>query len=188
MCSACSKGYSGSGKTKCSDIDDCATSKRCVSPDTLVQLKCINQPGISFKCDCGSSYFGANGTCFINNKCSLSPCDKNGACSISGPGKFTCKCNKGYTGDGLLSCKDVNGCATGSCDKLTTCSDVAASADTTGKDFKCSACPSGYAGNGKIGCSDIDDCVGNPCGGGGKCSNDVAGSGKWKCKCDLGYK
>ena len=186
-CSACPKGYSGSGSTSCNDIDDCSTSKKCVAPQTKEQLTCVNKPGTAFSCDCGSKYFGANGTCYLKNACALNPCAANSQCNSASNGKYTCSCNKGYTGDGAIQCNDVDGCTKSPCDKLTTCKDVAAASDKSGSDYTCTACPAGYAGRGDTKCSDVDDCIGNPCGGGGQCSNDGAGTGNWKCKCSLGY-
>ncbi|CAH3173478.1 unnamed protein product, partial [Porites evermanni] len=93
-------------------------------------------------------------------------------------GSFTCSCNEGYTGDGIL-CEDENECEAGthSCDANAQCSNTIGS-------FTC-ACLQGYAGNG-LSCSDINECTtsAHDCHAEAICSNT---DGSFTCNCNQGY-
>jgi len=93
-------------------------------------------------------------------------------------GSFTCTCNVGYTGSGIL-CTDVNECTIGThnCDAGAVCTNSDSS-------FTCS-CGVGYTGNGRT-CSNIDECAMNMgnCASNAVCTDAV---GSFTCNCALGY-
>ncbi|XP_028408891.1 uncharacterized protein LOC114531487 [Dendronephthya gigantea] len=78
----------------------------------------------------------------------LDDCHINAQC-IKKDGWFSCRCNPGYSGNGV-SCRDINECSLPN-----TCSSNATCSNTQGS-YRCT-CKSGFIGNGTI-CQDIDEC------------------------------
>jgi len=91
-------------------------------------------------------------TCTDINECTsgANNCSANATCTNT-LGSFTCACNTGYSGTGVV-CSDINECTTGA----NNCSANATCTNTLGS-FTC-ACNTGYTGDGVT-------CVGS-CGGG----------------------
>ena len=100
------------------DIDECAGSHDCHEKAT-----CNDTVG-SYICDCIFGYTGDGKSCkgmfgFIiyvsryiyldYDECGIgriNKCDTNAACS-NYDGDYSCTCNKGYFGDGKVSCKGI---------------------------------------------------------------------------------
>jgi len=171
-CSACPSGYSGSGASGCTDINECATNNGgCDS-----RVTCTNTPGGRACGACPSGYTGdGNTTCtaiVVPNPCATNNggCDALTTCSNSNGTAACSACPNGYSGSGTSGCVDIDECATnnGGCDALTTCSNNPGG-------HGCGDCPSGYSGSGVMGCFDIDECATNNggCGGMSTCSNNV---------------
>eukprot|EP00933_Yihiella_yeosuensis_P060940 TRINITY_DN63744_c0_g1_i1.p1 TRINITY_DN63744_c0_g1~~TRINITY_DN63744_c0_g1_i1.p1 ORF type:complete len:1177 (-),score=140.24 TRINITY_DN63744_c0_g1_i1:126-3656(-) len=111
---------------------------------------------------------------------------------------FTCTCNAGYYGDGVL-CKDMDECVlsnpTGMIDptigipknyvqKRVRCHKDGHCENTIGS-FQC-VCNAGYSGDGSANCVDVDECGGtNNCHVAGACLNTV---GSYICQCPPGYE
>ena len=118
-------------------------------------------------CECGDGYVFSNGVncteVFNCDSVEANDCDSNAACNHDGPGRHSCSCNQGYTGDGT-SCADFNGCEDSPCFEHpdVQCHDTPAALDGGGaSSFRCDECPSGWSGDG-VECSDIDDCSTSP--------------------------
>ena len=72
-------------------------------------------------------------------------------------GSFECRCARGYTGDGITSCKNLNECKDGDdndCDKNATCKDRTPEENPVG--YECT-CKDGFTGDGMT-CKDVDEC------------------------------
>ena len=89
-------------------------------------------------------------------------------------GSFSCACNSGYTGDGIIL--DIDECATnhGGCSSDAACTNTGGSF-TVQLQF-------GLRGHG-LTCSDINECVTNYGGCSGTCTNTV---GAYTCSCATG--
>jgi hypothetical protein len=117
--------------------------------------------------------------CSDVNECTANTdnCDANAGCTNTS-GSFTCKCNSGYSGDGV-TCTDKDECAlnTDNCNANAMCSNKAGS-------FSC-ACNNGFSGNG-VTCTDKDECTldTDNCNVNATCSNT---SGSFTCACKNGY-
>ncbi|MCA9532560.1 MAG: hypothetical protein KC593_02740 [Myxococcales bacterium] len=175
MCGACPTGYSGSGDTACTDVDECLTGTPC---DALVT--CTNTPG-GFTCgDCPAGYSGGGVEGCVNiDECTEgTPCDALTVC-MDTDGSFTCSdCPSGYVGSGVTGCMDVDECDADMCDPLVTCMNEPGT-------FTCGACPDGYTGDGLTGCLDIDECMMSPCDALTSCMNEP---GTFTCgACPDGY-
>lgn len=141
-CASCAvePGFTCSGPTTCSDINECASAS---TNDCDANATCTNTKG-SYTCACKSGYSGNGFTCQNINECTSSTnpdnCDENASCTDS-QGSFSCACNPGYTGNGV-TCTDIDECSTGAhnCSPNANCTNSAGS-------FSC-ACKSGFSGNG----------------------------------------
>eukprot|EP00961_Rhodomonas_salina_P155191 2090432-Rhodomonas_salina.2 len=107
-------------------------------------------------------------------------CDASAACS-NVAGSFSCKCNTGFQGDGVL-CTAVS-----ECDGQHNC-DVHARCITAGSSFTC-LCNAGWLGGGEPGlpCVDHNECgmgVDNCNRANATCSNTA---GSFTCACNSGY-
>ncbi|MBN1944488.1 MAG: hypothetical protein JW797_02375 [Bradymonadales bacterium] len=104
-------------------------------------------------------------------------CSANATCTNTADG-YTCTCNQGYTGDGVI-CIDINECAEGT----DNCSSNATCTNTEGG-FVCT-CNQGYTGDGVV-CTDIDECAlgTDNCDPNATCTNTEGG---FTCTCNQGY-
>ncbi|XP_065842855.1 uncharacterized protein [Oscarella lobularis] len=89
---------------------------------------------------------------------------------------FKCKCNQGFTGNGI-TCEDVDECIQSS----PCLNDVQDCVNGLGS-FEC-VCANGYTGDGSH-CDDIDECLGNICHSQANCKNT---NGSVECTCNYGY-
>lgn len=108
-------------------------------------------------------------------------CDANAACTNTA-GSFTCACNAGYEGTGML-CTDIDECAAGTagCDANATCTNEPGS-------FSC-ACNEGYEGDG-VTCTAVASCGNGVLDGADDCDdgNTTAGDGcSATCTVEPGY-
>lgn len=153
-CSDCPNGYTGTGETACSDLDECSIGNGGCDRRTV----CTNTVGSRTCSDCPKGFTGNGadqGGCRDVDECvkDNGGCDKLTTC-INKPGTRLCtNCPLGYTGNGAEKCVDVDECKVnnGGCDSLTKCTNLPGSR-------KCGPCPKGYTGTGENGCVDIDEC------------------------------
>ncbi|KAK3250367.1 hypothetical protein CYMTET_40248, partial [Cymbomonas tetramitiformis] len=146
-CGGCPHGMSGTGATKCVEIDGCASSP-CFEG---VECADVPAPGLGAGCGrCPDGYAGDGRTC-EPERCLLEPypcsMDPPVACSTIQGGGYTCgSCPEGYLGDGV-SCRDVDECAVqnGGCDSLSQCINQPGGRS-------CGSCPEGYLGSGDSKC------------------------------------
>ena len=105
--------------------------------------------------------------------CSSNPCRNNGKC-MEDEVKYTCKCQKGWTG--RTCSEDVNDCLINPCQNDGKCKDIGLNA------FNCT-CQIGWEG---LTCTkDVDDCLRNPCENDGECSD--FGTNSFNCECKDGW-
>ncbi|MDI3281758.1 DUF4215 domain-containing protein [Polyangium sp. 15x6] len=120
-----------------------------------------------------------NAPCVEIDECALGTdnCSDDATCTNT-PGSFTCTCNMGYTGNGVV-CVDIDECLldTDDCDDDATCTNTPGS-------FTC-ACNMGYTGDGVV-CTDIDECAldTDNCDANATCMNNP---GSFTCACNMGY-
>eukprot|EP00736_Rhodelphis_marinus_P008888 Rmarinus@m.22865 len=133
----CNAGYDGDGTTSCGDVDECSVG----SHNCNIDAECENSVG-SFTCGCQNDFWGDGVDC--------AACASH-ASSSGGVSASDCVCDEGYSGDGSVSCKDVNECATGAhtCDTNAACTNEAGG-------YSC-ACNAGYSGAGDS-CVNIVEC------------------------------
>ncbi|MCA9577164.1 MAG: hypothetical protein KC668_17090, partial [Myxococcales bacterium] len=103
VCSACPTGYSGSGETGCSDVDECATNNGGCDPLTA----CTNTVGSRTCGACPGGYSGDGATgCVDIDECATN----NGGCGalrdcINSTGSSSCTaCPNGTSDDGMGGC------------------------------------------------------------------------------------
>ncbi|CAH1793372.1 unnamed protein product, partial [Owenia fusiformis] len=191
----CKAGYSGDGTT-CKDIDECVL--RTANCD--VNAVCYNTRG-SFICTCNLGWTGNGRECSDIDECnpSLNPlppfmmmdpipidfgvietilnvCGEHADC-FNTAGSFTCRCQKGYKGDGM-KCEDINECeGNHGCDPNADCIDIPG-------DYEC-RCTDGFEGNGTT-CTDKNECqMGHGCHAFATCHNTAGG---YQCKCNNGFE
>jgi hypothetical protein len=90
--------------------------------------------------------FRGDGTiCEAIDECRGNPCAENAKCTTTGPGKYQCKCPRGYSGDGKSACTPIDPCKAPNfpCDPNAICE------MTTPGQFRCT-CSSGFVGDGKM--------------------------------------
>jgi hypothetical protein len=86
-CADCPAGYAGDG-TFCEEVDDCAGTP-CGAGGTCTDT------GNSYTCACNEAYYFADGTCMVEDECSVddaNDCDFNAVCVFLGPGQHSCNC------------------------------------------------------------------------------------------------
>jgi len=99
-----------------------------------------------FECKCKTGFYGpvsqSGNTCEDLDECSLgTPCHSDATC-FNSPGSYSCVCNVGYTGDGVI-CIDVNECTEFPCkDEFGICTNTVGS-------FEC-PCKIGYSAFEKV--------------------------------------
>ncbi|XP_028408888.1 fibrillin-2-like [Dendronephthya gigantea] len=81
----------------------------------------------------------------------LHDCWGNSRCIADPDNGFTCRCEPGFTGNGVF-CRDINECLSFNCSSEGFCTNTPGS-------YRCT-CNNGYTGNGIV-CDDIDECYGN---------------------------
>ncbi|MGH0119291.1 UNVERIFIED_CONTAM: hypothetical protein FKN15_026971 [Acipenser sinensis] len=168
----CKAGYSGDGKTSCTDVDECKTSSPC-SPNA----NCTNEIG-SYKCVCKQGFNGDGKTsCTDVDECKTSsPCSPNAICTNE-IGSYKCVCKQGFQGDGK-NCTDNDECKNSPCIQNAMCTNTEGS-------YTCT-CKPGYTGDGKTSCTDVDECkTSSPCSPNANCTNVI---GSYKCVCKQGFQ
>ena len=98
-CGDCPAGYTGTGASGCSDIDECLTNNGGCDPLT----DCTNTPGGRTCGACPAGYSGTGATgCKNIDDCSPNPCRNGGMC-VDGVASFTCSCVAPWTGSNCSS-------------------------------------------------------------------------------------
>ena len=199
----CKDGYVDTGKSTgvskdCLDINECEAR----SHDCGNNQECENLIG-SFLCSCIEGFVegmpeddGDDNdvdtgkedeknvdvrklTCLDLDECSRMEhgCHPDATC-INAVGSYSCKCNSGFSGDGI-SCENSDECVKDShnCHVLADCHDTKGS-------YECK-CRLGYDGDG-ITCGDFDECKHNmhDCDLHASCKDTI---GSYKCQCNTGY-
>nr|XP_039264177.1 uncharacterized protein LOC120339992 [Styela clava] len=147
----------------------CSNINECLFQNGGCDQKCTDTDG-SHVCTCFSGYMlSEEGTACVDiEECGasiLSNCHKFADC-VNLPGTYSCVCNGGYKGNGII-CDDVNECdnLNGGCSYTCT---------NTEKSYFCS-CPSGFQLDSDMkSCIDVDECTRtnlNNCQGLAKCNN-----------------
>ncbi len=100
-CGDCPSGYTGTGLTGCTDINECATNNGGCDPLTT----CTNTIGGPRKCgNCPPGYTGTGDTgCVDINECASTPCKNGGTCQ-NGTNLYTCSCKAPWCGS---SCQNA---------------------------------------------------------------------------------
>ncbi|XP_039267699.2 uncharacterized protein LOC120342786 [Styela clava] len=95
---SCLDGYTGDGKTSCTDIDECAAAGICANGE------CNNLDG-TYECTCSTGFSSEGKLCVDIDECTLGHgnCHLNAECENT-EGSFTCACKDGFQGDGI-SCE-----------------------------------------------------------------------------------
>lgn len=151
--------------------------------------KCTN---VNDQCACldgfeGNPLVSTNNTgCRDINECNttsptgerLNNCGPNSFCTNTA-GSFFCTCQKGYTGNPVAGCTDIDECSTNAtiCGTFGTCNNIPGS-------YTCT-CASGYKWDSPNGiCNDINECPTTNCGPNAFCTNTP---GSFQCNCAVGY-
>lgn len=174
----CAAGFSGTGTTSCTDINECNTNNGGCDPLTV----CTNTPGSRTCGACPAGYTG-NGTigCTNIDECLGNPCGVFGTCAETAPPGYTCTCNSGAVFNGT-TCVVDDECALGldDCSPNATCVDPSAATNN----WVCT-CNPGYSGSGQV-CNDVNECTTNNggCSVNAACTNTI---GSRICTCNPGY-
>jgi len=99
--------------------------------------ECADTGAASFVCQCDVGWSDSN--CDLDvDECARATdsCHKYAVC-MNLPGSFVCQCKEGYTGDGVVSCTDIDDCSIGAKCFAGKCVDLGPS------DFRC-VCNQGY--------------------------------------------
>ncbi|KAK3289438.1 hypothetical protein CYMTET_3117 [Cymbomonas tetramitiformis] len=153
QCGGCPLGMSGSGDTRCVDVDGCREAP-CFPG---VECSDILPPEFGAVCgECPDGYVGDGRIC-EEASCTRTPApcstDPLVACAEIAGGAAVCgPCPPGYDGDGTV-CTDVDECARGNggCDSAVGCTN-------TPGGYSCGACPGGTVGDGHSGCRSLTNC------------------------------
>nr|CAB3266630.1 stabilin-2 [Phallusia mammillata] len=173
----CDSGYGGA---LCDHVLAACATRNCPA-----NSRCLSNEG-TLQCLCNPGYEGV--TCQPINPCDDSDtlCSPNASCSHTGPAKYLCTCNTGYTGDGKW-CGAIDPCQTnnGGCPSNTT------TCRYTGPgQFVCD-CNLGYENLTNSGCSVIDQCGvfdNSTCDSRANCTTiDDNGSIRVSCQCPIGF-
>lgn len=106
-------------------------------------------------------------------------CNGNATCVRINGTSYKCICDPGFTGDGRVSCVDINECESSPCSPHGTCHDGV-------NTYQCT-CEEGFTGN--TSCNPIDYCAFNPCFNNATCvnSNRTIDDSDFYCMCVAGY-
>merc|ERR1711871_824776 len=163
------QGMNDTVDVNCRPIDACAVNNGGCDEHTS---DCVSTgPGLS-SCQCKRNYerravlprvldsgkvqstVALSGACVPINRCkqSTDDCSDAATCHFKGPGKFSCMCNTGFTGNGK-SCEPVNLCLenNGDCSGNPTC-------DSTGPGTRSCSCKPHFVGDG-LSCQRKDYCA-----------------------------
>eukprot|EP00933_Yihiella_yeosuensis_P048548 TRINITY_DN447_c2_g1_i1.p1 TRINITY_DN447_c2_g1~~TRINITY_DN447_c2_g1_i1.p1 ORF type:complete len:1116 (-),score=225.21 TRINITY_DN447_c2_g1_i1:116-3463(-) len=205
---ACNAGYIGDG-VSCTDFDQCAFKQ----DNCSALADCEDKVG-SFECKCKVGYYGDGYNCTDIDECNATnhstveaanpirpgshQCTNATATCHNTPGSYICRCQDGYSGNGV-NCANVNECAlsTHTCPLNTKCTDTVGS-------FTCE-CKPGFKNLTSalnLTCVDIDECADNAaaianhtasngtgtpparvCNSAATCTNT---HGSYHCKCPIG--
>uniref|UniRef100_A0A8C1IZM0 Delta-like protein n=1 Tax=Cyprinus carpio TaxID=7962 RepID=A0A8C1IZM0_CYPCA len=148
--------------------------------------KCIPHPGCvhgtctePWQCLCDTNWGGQLCDKDLNYCGTHQPCLNGGTCSNTGPDKYQCSCEDGYSG---VNCERAeHACLSNPCANGGTCKE-------TSQGYECQCCLNGWTGqncdiNIFLSISDINDCQGQ-CLNGGTCKDLVNG---YRCLCPPGY-
>ncbi len=153
MCSPCPSGYSGTGDTICTDIDECAAGTATCDP----LVTCSNTAG-SYTCgDCPTGYTGGGATgCMDINECLTA----NGGCDRSPPAPTRPARAPAALVQAATRARERR-CASTSTNASPTTAAATRSrpAPTHPARHTCGGCPAGYTGGGATGCTDINECL-----------------------------
>ncbi|KAF7249316.1 Protein jagged-1 [Varanus komodoensis] len=152
FCSNCPEDYEGKN---CSHLKDHCRSTPCEVIDSCTVAVASNSTPE------GVRYISSN------------VCGPHGKCKSQAGGKFTCECNKGFTG--TYCHENINDCESNPCKNGGTCIDGINS-------YKC-ICSDGWEGT--FCEANINDCSKNPCHNGGTCRDLV---NDFFCECKNGWK
>lgn len=163
----------------CKDIDDCDPAKyngRKNGP--CLYGICQDTGANEFHCECEPGWTDKN--CDLNrNECNIAtgdnPCHRFATCTDT-PGSYSCRCNIGFTGNGITDCTDISDCV-GQCVNGF-CVDLGVN------DYRCE-CDRGYKD--KKCDFNINECTDftHECAPHATC-NDVDGS--YTCACNYGFQ
>ena len=176
----CNGGYTGDGKTACTNVDECTNGTAVCDANAT----CSDTPG-SYTCACRAGYQDQSGTapgtaCQDINECDFGSddCSDNADCTNTN-GSFTCACKPFFMGDGR-TCSDINECSTnnGGCGSGIACTNNVGGPPSCG-------CPAGFTGSAPN-CVDINECTSGAanCSSNATCMNT---SGSFRCECRSGY-
>lgn len=209
--SGCDAGYAKNASGVCTDVNECTTGQndcatnalggQCLNGQGSYTCKCkAGLTGDGKTCSCAVGYqFDATGSCLDINECTTGEDDclaagQGGQCANK-PGGFTCSCKTGLTGDGKTSCACQKGYAvgpTGACVDIDECATGTSTCVADADGGKCAnkpggfscTCKTGFTGDGTS-CTDIDECVANSDNCNQICTNT---KGSFECSCNPGYK
>jgi hypothetical protein len=154
---ACNTGYTGNG-SQCDNINECLAGD-----DNCNGLATCTDTNGTFTCSCNEGYIGTGhppAGCInpiaCDNETDTGGCNVSASCVLvsngASPQMFECTCNRGYEGNGVSDCDDIDECGL----ELIVCSPHATCANTPGS-ATC-ACNNGFTGSG-LTCEDIDECA-----------------------------
>jgi len=182
----CEDGYEGNGVSACLDINDC-------DADKCVHGFCTDLGINDFRCSCDIGY--TDRLCNNNiDECTsfTHNCVPRKASCIDTEGSYECECNRGFTGDGILGCEDINDCASNPCGDHGSCeSDGGSAIDNcengciNGMDGYTCNCAEGYT---DFNCDwDVNECIlkTHNCHQDARCVNIPGG---FTCRCTKGWQ
>ncbi|XP_048584968.1 stabilin-2 isoform X2 [Nematostella vectensis] len=138
----CDDGYTGNG-TYCRVIHPCEKNNGGCHDNAICSRNLV-KPFLAV-CTCNQGYSGDGQYCYEIDLCQVDNggCHANALCLKTGPGKRSCHCKAGYTGDGLTSCTAFNPCVfdNGGCSLRARC-------EETGPGQRKCTCAAPYVGDG----------------------------------------